>query len=69
MKGIDVGRTLREYFFSQSIPQKEIAKKIGAQPSFINMILQGKKRIGLQTADKLCKVYGFSKMWVSQWRG
>ena len=69
MKDINVGRALREYFFSQSISQKEVAEKIGVQPSFINMILQEKKKIGLQTADKLCKAYGFSKMWLVSGEG
>lgn len=59
------GSVLKEELEERGISQKTFAETIGMQPSNLNALLRGKRRLNLKTAFKLQKALGISyELWI-----
>lgn len=55
---------LREFFKTKGLKQGDIAKSCDWPQSYVSEILNGKKKIGRETAVKLYNVYGVDIQWL-----
>ena len=60
----DYSNQLKTFFRVKGITQAQISEDIGAAPSYISSIINGKIRIGRSTAKKLAEKYGMSESWL-----
>ena len=55
---------LRQYFESQGITQRDVAKALNVAPQYVSNILNGYKRIGRAMAERIENQFGISKGWL-----
>jgi transcriptional regulator with XRE-family HTH domain len=61
---MSVCENLRQYFEQQGMSQQDIADKLGTTRAYVSAILNGRKSIGKNQAEKLSNLFGFSKAWL-----
>lgn len=60
-----VGGHIFDEMEAREMTQKELAKALGIQPSYLNEIIKGKRNINAEIAVKLEKVWGIKAyMWL-----
>lgn len=55
---------LSKYFDGQGITQKEIAKRLGVTPQYVNALFSGRTKIGKRTAERLANYFNLSYSWL-----
>ena len=58
MNELEIAERLRRWFLANGMTQKDVAMKIGVQPPYLNVLLNGKKSIGKTLADKFHNAFG-----------
>ncbi len=51
---------IREWLSRKSITAKELASSINISPSYLSLILNGKRQVKLELAQEICSVLGIS---------